>query len=123
MPNNKPKRSAPLSLRLSKAQRVRLEQDAAGMSLSAYIKWRLFDPHTPPPRKRGKAPVKDHVILGRLIALLGGSNIASNIEELASAVRTGSLLVTPETEQAILQSNTDIADMRRMLIAAFGLKE
>ncbi|WP_188063481.1 hypothetical protein [Sphingobium sp. KCTC 72723] len=54
----KPPRPAPLSVRLSPENRARLERDAAGMSLGSYIHWRLFDPDTPPPRRRGKNPVK-----------------------------------------------------------------
>ncbi|MGE4431428.1 MAG: hypothetical protein AB7E05_11880 [Sphingobium sp.] len=38
------KRKPPFSLRFSDADRARLEHDAAGMSLAAYVRWRLFDP-------------------------------------------------------------------------------
>jgi hypothetical protein len=38
-----------VSLRLSFKEKARLQQDAAGMSLSAYIRSRLFDPENPPP--------------------------------------------------------------------------
>ena len=66
-----PKRRAPYSLRLSSADRERLEHDRGFMSLAAYIRWRLFDPDRPPPRHRGNAPVKDQHALSSLLAQLG----------------------------------------------------
>ena len=41
------KRPAPFSLRLTFDERARLEEEAAGMSISAFIKWRLFDHDKP----------------------------------------------------------------------------
>ncbi|MEJ7926383.1 hypothetical protein WG908_06370 [Sphingobium sp. AN641] len=115
------KRDAPLSLRLSRDERARLERDAAGMSLGAYIKWRLFDPDRPPPRTRGKAPVRDHILLSQLMALLGQSRLSSNVNQLAKAANSGSLPVTPETETDLRHACRDLAEMRRMLMQALGL--
>ncbi|QDX25739.1 MobC family plasmid mobilization relaxosome protein [Sphingomonas suaedae] len=120
MPEKK-KREAPLSLRLSRDERARLERDAAGMTLGAYIKWRLFDPNTPPPRTRGKAPVRDHAILSHLLAMLGNLRLASNVNQLAKAANSGSLPVTPEVAAALMQACREIAEMRRMLMKALGL--
>lgn len=117
------KRPAPFSLRLTFEERARLEKEAAGFSLSAYIKWRIFDPDKPPPRKRGKAPVKDHKVLAALLAKLGQSRLASNLNQLAKAVNSGSLAVTPDTEKDIKRAAQDINDMRSLLIMALGLKE
>lgn len=117
------KRPAPFSLRLTFEERARLEKAASGISLSAYIKWRIFDPDKPPPRKRGKAPVKDHKVLAALLAKLGQSRLASNLNQLAKAVHTGSLPVTPDTEKDIRRAAQDVHDMRALLILALGLKE
>lgn len=117
------KRPAPFSLRLTFEERAQLEKDAEGTSLSAYIKWRLFDPDRPRPKKRGKVPVKDHKILAALIAKLGKSRLSQNINQLAKAVHTGSLPVTPETEADLQKASKDIADIRLLLIEALGLKE
>lgn len=120
MPDQK-KRDAPLSLRLSRDERARLERDAAGMSLGAYIKWRLFDPERPPPRTRGKAPVRDHILLSQLMALLGQSRLSSNVNQLAKAANSGSLPITPETEAELNHACRDLAEVRRMLMQALGL--
>lgn len=116
------KRPAPFSLRLSPEQRARLEAEAAGMSLSAYVLWRLFDPDKPPPRRRGKHPVKDHQLLAQVLGLLGQSRLSSNLNQLARSANTGSLPVTPDTAAALLSAVSDIRDIRRMLIKALNLE-
>lgn len=121
MPEKK-KRDAPLSLRLSREDRVRLERDAAGMTLGSYIKWRLFDPDRPPPRTRGKAPVRDHALLAQLLAMLGNLRLAANLNQIAKAVNNGALPVTPETEAAIRAACRAIIDMKEMLARALGLR-
>ena len=119
---DKPKKQiAPFSLRLTFEERAQLEKDAAGMSLSAYIRTRLFDSEAPKRRTRGKHPVKDHTELGKLLGELGRSRIANNINQLAKAVNSGSLEVSPDTEQSIKDSCGDINWIRRTLIVALGL--
>ena len=114
----------PVSLRMSFEEKARLEQDAAGMSIAAYIRWRLFDPDRPPPPKsRGKFPVKDHRSLSKLIGLLGQSRIANNLNQLARAANTGSLFTDPQTEREIREAAADVADMRRLLLEALRLED
>ena len=111
----------PISLRMTFAEKAKLERDAAGMSLSSYIRWRLFDPDNVPPHSRGKHPVGDHKALAQLLALLGASRLSSNVNQLARAVNTGSLPVTPDTEQAIRDAAQDIAEMRTLLLHALDM--
>ncbi|MEA3014806.1 MAG: hypothetical protein QOD42_3351 [Sphingomonadales bacterium] len=117
-----PKPLHPVSLRMTFEQKAQLEQDAAGMSVAAYIRWRLFDPDSPAPRTRGKFPVKDHLALTKLLALLGQSRIANNVNQLAKAANSGSLPLSPDTERALKEAATDIAEMRRLLLEALNLE-
>jgi hypothetical protein len=112
----------PVSLRMTFEQKAQLEREAAGMSVAAYIRWRLFNPDTPPPRTRGKFPVKDHQALTKLLALLGQSRIANNVNQLAKAANSGSLPLSPDTEQALKEAASDIADMRRLLLEALNME-
>lgn len=117
------KRTPPFSLRLTFEQRARLEQDAAGSSLSAYIHERLFGAEAQPARrKRGKAPVKDQQAIAELLAKLGRSRLSSNLNQLARLANLGALPVTPDTETAIIEAADDIAAMRKLLIEALGLE-
>lgn len=113
----------PVSLRMTFVEKARLERDAAGMSLAAYIRWRLFEPSAPPPKSRGKFPVKDHRSLAKLIGLLGQSRISNNLNQLARAANTGSLVMDPQTERELRDAAKDVADMRRLLLEALRLED
>lgn len=111
-----------VSLRLTFEERARLQTDAADMPVSEYMRWRLFDPGNPPPRRRGKAPVKDQKALAQAIGLLGQSRLSSNLNQLARSANTGSLPVTPDTEAALLEAVAEIREIRRLLIEALNLE-
>lgn len=110
----------PISLRMTFQEKANLEKAADGMSLSAYIRWKLFDPTSPPPQRRGAFPVKDFRALAQLLAMLGQSRLANNMNQLAKAANSGSLPVTPETEAALLTAVREVAHMRSLLIEALG---
>lgn len=111
----------PISLRMTFEEKANLEKAADGMSLSAYIRWKLFDPTSPPPQRRGAFPVKDFRALAQLLAMLGQSRLANNMNQLAKAANSGSLPVTPETEAALLTAVREVAHMRSLLIEALGV--
>ena len=114
--------TAPVSLRMSFEEKARLERDAAGMAIAAYIRWRLFDPDKPPPRTRGKHPVKDQRAIAQLLALLGQSRLANNLNQLARSANSGSLPLTPDTERALNDAAADIAKIRKLLLQALNLE-
>jgi hypothetical protein len=111
----------PFSLRLSFEERAQLERDAAGLSLGAYVRERIFDGSKVTPRRRGKFPVKDQKALASVLAMLGQSRLANNLNQLAHAANTGSLAMTPDTETALKGACRDIASIRHMLMVALGL--
>lgn len=117
MKNNNP-RALSFSLRLTVEERLRLEREAGGITLGAYIRSRLFSSGQSYQRRCGKRPVKDWKELARLLAWLGQSRIANNLNQLAKAANSGSLPVCPEVEHAILQAYEDVACIRRTLIEA-----
>jgi len=125
MPNFESKRPPPLSLRLTPDERRQLENKAAGMSLGGYIRACLFGGNSTviKDRTRTKIPVKDHKALAEVLAKLGASRLASNLNQLAKAANTGSLLVTPETESALQAACRDIRAIKRLLMTALGIQE
>jgi hypothetical protein len=108
----------PFSLRFTFEERAQLDKQAAGMALGTYIKWRVLNPDTPPPRTRGKFPVKDHKAIAKVLAKLGQSRIANSLNQLAKLAHTGSLPMTPETDEFIRLAYLEIRDMRSDLLAA-----
>ena len=115
--------TTPFSLRLTRVERERLESQATGMSLAAYVRSRLFGSSETPRKTRGKTPVKDHALLAQLLGKLGRSRLADSLGPLAHAARSGSLPLTPETEAALQAACRDILAMKRMLMTALGIKE
>lgn len=118
----KKRRPAPFCIRLSDAERARLTAEAAGRPLGAYIKAKaLGDKPLRRPRHEG-ITVADRRPLAQALALLGRSRIASNLNQIAHAVNVGVLPVTPETEAELFAAVRDVRAVRRMLVAALGMK-
>lgn len=118
---DKKKKAPPFSLWLSPADRARLAMEAAGAPLGVYIKEKLFAGEPVRRRQAGNA-IQDRQALAQVLAMLGRSRIASNLNQLAHAVNVGVLPVTPETEDELLGALRDVRAMRRLLLTALGLK-
>lgn len=116
------KREAPFSLRLSRDERAELEQRAGTMPLSAYIKSVLFAADAPRYRKRRKGPVSDQKALADVLACLGSTRIANNLNQIAKAANLGNLYFDEETKRALTRASDDVRAMRAMLMAGLGLK-
>jgi len=116
----KKKYPPPFSLRLTLEERARLEAEAGDLPLGAYIRERLLGDDAAPRTRRGNSPVKDKEALGRVMGALGAARLSANLNQLAKAVNTGSLPVTPETEAELQDACRKIADMRADLLRALG---
>lgn len=110
----------PFSIRFTFEERAWMDAERGDKSLAAYIRERLFGDDAAPRKKRGNSPVQDKEALGRMAGALGQSRLSQNMNQLAKAVNTGSLPVTPETEAEIKEACRDIAEMRDELMAALG---
>lgn len=110
----------PFSLRLTAEERARLEAEAAGKPLGAYVRSRLFGEDAFPRKRKGKSPLKDQEALGRVLGALGQSRLSSNLNQLAKAVNTGSLPVTPETEADLRNACKEVLALRADLLRALG---
>lgn len=118
-PNTKPNRT--VSLRLSEEERALLERDAAGMSLSAHIRERLFGEDAKPRRTRGKHPVKDYEALGRALALLGRSGASEHLNAALDHIEAGDIIVSEGLDDELREACFLIANIRHELIKALGL--
>lgn len=116
------KRDAPFSLRLTKDERTQLEAQAGGMALSAYIKSVVFAAEAPKYRARRKRPAPEQQLLAEILARLGASRTASNLNQIAKHLNQGTLRIDPELEQDLHQAILEVAWMRTTLIQALGLK-
>jgi hypothetical protein len=110
----------PFSLRLTFEERQRLEAQAGDMPLGAFIRKRLFGEEAAPRKRSGNSPVKDKAALARVLGALGQSRLSANLNQLAKAVNTGSLPVTPETEADLKAACKDVLALRADLLRALG---
>jgi hypothetical protein len=111
-------RPAPLSLRLSDEERQRLEAQAGAMPLASYIKSVIFDAAAPTYRKRRKPPVAEQQLLAEVLARLGETRHANNLNQIAKAINQGTLYVDDELTTDIQAALADIAWMRITLMEA-----
>jgi len=112
----------PFSLRLTFEERAELDAAAGGQPLGRYIRAQMLGDMAAKRKPYGKAPVKDHRALGHVLAELGQARLANNLNQLAKAVNTGSLPVTPETEDYLRQACQDVRQIRADLVRALGLQ-
>ena len=117
--NNKP---TPFSLRLTFEERAALNEAAGDLPLGQYIRQQMLGEKAAKRKPYGKKPVKDHKALGQVLAELGRSRLANNLNQLAKAVNSGSLPVTPETENNLRDACKEVQRMRDDLVRALGLK-
>jgi len=64
----------------------------------------------------------DRVLVAKVLAALGKSRLASNVNQLAKAANSGSLPVNEEVTKALLQACQTIEWMKVTLIEGMGIK-
>ena len=115
------KRPAPFSLRLSAEEREWLEEAAGRRSIGAYIRQKLFGDVATKRRERRK-PRPDDVALAQALAILGRSRLASNLNQIAKGINTGTLPVSEDLARELYDACADVRIMREALIASLGLQ-
>lgn len=116
----------PFSIRLTDDEKKLLLDRAGKLPLSTYVRNLVLEEAARAPRQRARRtrkPVKDNETLARVLAGLGQSRIASNLNQLAKAVNIGVLPVTPKTENDIWEACAAVVAMRRDLMNALGFGE
>ena len=114
-------RAAPFSIRLTQEERARLEAEAGSQPLGAYIRSRLLGDQAKK-RRASRRPGVDHKKLALVLAELGRSRLASNMNQLAKAANVGALDVSPEVNSELQDACRSIVAIREMLIEALGVK-
>lgn len=115
------KPSPRITLRLTEEEDAKLRQLCEGMTVSAYIRQRLFGNNTARRKRRSHAPVKDQAAMAQILGLLGDSRIANNLNQLAFHANTGTLLIDDQTTNQINEAYAHILTMRAELVKALGL--
>lgn len=114
-------RATPLSVRFTDAEKARLKDLAGSRPVGQYIRDQALQGDSVP-RAARRSPVKDAEPLGQLLALLGQSRLASNLNQLAKAAHQGSLPVAQEVEDDLRRACSEVFEMRVLLLQALGLQ-
>lgn len=116
------KYAPPFSVRLTLAERARLDNEAGQLPIGEYVRTRLFD--TPDTRQRVyRRPVQDAEALVEVLAALGNSRMAGNLYQIVRAVHAGELAVTAEQQKGLEEALVNVREMRQWLMNALGLKD
>ena len=93
------------------------------MSVSEYIRQCVHVADIAPKIRKTRTPVKNESNLSRVLAFLGQSRIANNLNQIAYEANCGSLLLDEETLKKINEAYHHVCEMRKALIEALGLIE
>lgn len=85
-----------ITLGLSHDEHVWLVTAARGVSSSAYVRKCVFGETATPRKVRARVPVKDEKALAEILARLGTSKMANNLNQIAYHANCGSLLMDPQ---------------------------
>ena len=116
------RRDPPFSLRLSFEERAKLEARAGALPLASYIKSVVLDEEAPTYRQRRKPADADQKLLAEVLACLGSTRLANNLNQLAKAANSGALFCDAETKSELNRACDDVRAMRLLLMEALGLK-
>lgn len=114
------RKTIPVTLRLTQAERERLENMAAGMTLSAYIRACLFAKEERRRQRRPGSVVADKKAVAEALALLGQSRIANNLNQLAYQANIGALVIEGRERAKIEEAYAHVLSLRALLVAALG---
>jgi len=117
------KASPRLSFRLSHDELAELKAKAGRLSVSAYVRKRLFGEKGSRRIIRPSPSTGNSLALARVLGLLGKSEIAGNLKTLAAEARTGSLLLDKQTLDQIEEACRNVSRMRDELVTALDLRE
>lgn len=119
--NTQAKKPTPFSLRLSTAERIQLEQLADGKPLGAYIRDRLLGDKAQKRQTLRKPQVNEQQIAA-VMAMLGGSRMPSNLNQLAKHANMGTLDVSRDVELELQDACKAVYAMRDALLIALGMR-
>ena len=114
------KSASPVTLRVTPEERARLEERAAGMTLSAYVRGCVFGTEAKRRKRRPRDVIADKAAAAEALTLLGQSRIASNLNQLAYHANIGALIAGEAEKAQIAEANTHLKAIRALLMQALG---
>jgi len=116
---------SPVSVRLTPEERLELEKAAGGMSLSQYIRSRIFLDDTVENQNCSEeriSPAARQKLLAQILSSLGKSGTATALSELAELARLGLLPDDADIVPTLAQAHDEATKLRSDLLRALGLR-
>lgn len=116
---------SPVSVRLTHEERKLLEQAAGEMSLSRYIRFRLFHADCKSSAALNQdrfSPAVRQKLLAQMLSALGKSELSSSLAELAELTRLGLLPNGTNVAAPLAQARDELSKLRHDLLLALGLR-
>ena len=112
------------SFRMTEQERIVLNEMAQnlGVSNAALIRLKLFSKDFEQSYKLLCMKRHERNELAQVLSALGASRIANNLIQIANAVNTGTLEVTPDVIAKLNEAYDTVMWMRQMLIKGLGVK-
>jgi len=111
---------SPLTLRLTVEERARLEELAAGMTLSTYVRACVFAEEERLRATRPADAIAEKKAFAEVMGLLGHSRIASNLNQLAHHANLGLMIEDDRAKDQIAEANQHLLAIRTALMTALG---
>ena len=120
--------SKPISLRLSSEEYEQLKNEAGQLSLSDYMRHRLFSDVLEEPPDSGNqlkarlSPQMRQKILAQILIQLGQSGVLNEVSQTLKAIRTGLINTSPEFTVTLNTLQDELQSLRLDLLKALGLR-
>lgn len=112
-----------LTIRFTGEEYAELKAKAGGTPLASYARRQLLDETTAKRKSPKNAPIKDHVALAQVLALLGASDLVSTFRDAMRGARDGVVPRSQETDVLLTQIARTLAEIKRLLVRALGIAE
>jgi len=109
-----------VTIRLTPREREALEKLAANMTLSAYIRACVFEKEDKRRKRRSTSVIGDKKAIAQILAMLGQSRIANNLNQLAHHANLGTLEIDEVSQGYIEEAYIYIYSIRDQLLKALA---
>lgn len=115
----------PRSIRFSDKEwaKVQRSADALEMKPTGFVRARALADDIADVRRVAHGEAERHKEFARMLATLGNSRLSQNLNQIARAINTGSLVLSPDVIAQINEACADIRWIRKNLMQALGQRK
>lgn len=120
------KKTSPVCVRFTEAERAQLEAEAGETALSTHIRDCLFDNNARDRarryRKKRRYAEPDTALIAKLLGMMGQDDMVKALFALLVAAESDRVAMSDEVQASLDRACSQIDEMRDMLVLALGVK-